>query len=140
MYIYVSFPGGASAENPPASAGDIRDMRLIPGSGRSPGGGHGNPLQYSCPWTEEPGGLQSTGSERVGHTEVTSHGRRHMCVVVVQSLSHVQLFATPRTAARQASLFFTVSRRLFKLMPIESRMPSNHLILCHPLLLLCIYN
>ena len=35
-------------ENPPADAGDIRDVALIPGSGRSPGGGHGNPLQYSC--------------------------------------------------------------------------------------------
>ena len=35
-------------KNPPANAGDVRDAGLIPGSGRSPGGGHGNPLQYSC--------------------------------------------------------------------------------------------
>ena len=35
-------------KNPPANAGDIRDLSLIPGSGGSPGGGHGNPLQYSC--------------------------------------------------------------------------------------------
>ena len=35
-------------KNPPANAGDIREPGLIPGSGRSPGGGHGNPLQYSC--------------------------------------------------------------------------------------------
>ena len=35
-------------KNPPATAGDIRDLGLIPGSGRSPGGGNGNPLQYSC--------------------------------------------------------------------------------------------
>ena len=35
-------------KNPPANAGDLRDEGLIPGSGRSPGGGHGNPLQYSC--------------------------------------------------------------------------------------------
>ena len=35
-------------KNPPSNAGDIRDAGLIPGSGRSPGGGHGNPLQYSC--------------------------------------------------------------------------------------------
>ena len=53
----------------------------------------------------------------------------------VQSLSHVRLFATPRTAACQASLSITNSWSLFKLMPIESVMPSNHLILCHPLLL-----
>jgi len=54
----------------------------------------------------------------------------------VQSLSHVQLFATPWTAACQASLSITNSRSLLKLMSIESVMPSNHLILCHPLLLL----
>ena len=53
----------------------------------------------------------------------------------VQSLSCVRLFATPWTAARQASLSITNSRSLPKLMSIESVMPSNHLILCHPLLL-----
>ena len=53
----------------------------------------------------------------------------------VQSLSHVWLFATPWTAARQASLSFTISQSLLKLMSIDSVMPSNHLILCHPLLL-----
>ena len=56
--------------------------------------------------------------------------------VVVQSLSHIQLLVTPWTAARQASLSFTISWSWFKLMSIESVMPSNHLILCHPLLLL----
>ena len=54
----------------------------------------------------------------------------------VQSLSRVQLFATPWTAANQASLSITSSQRLLKLMSIESVMPSDHLILCHPLLLL----
>ena len=54
----------------------------------------------------------------------------------VQSLSRVQLFVTPWTAARQASLSVTNSQNLFKLMSIESVIPSNHLILCHPLLLL----
>ena len=57
-------------------------------------------------------------------------------VVVVQSLSHVWLFATPGTAALQASLSFTISQSLLKLTSIESMMPSNHLILCHPLLFL----
>ena len=56
--------------------------------------------------------------------------------VIVQWLSCVQLFATPRTAARQASLSFTNSQSLLKLMSCESVMPSNHLILCHLLLLL----
>ena len=51
------------------------------------------------------------------------------------SLSHVQLFATPCTAARQASLSITNSWSLLKPMSIELVMPSNHLILCHPLFL-----
>ena len=57
-------------------------------------------------------------------------------VVVVQPLSCVQLFVTPWTAAHQASLSFTISQSLLKLMSTESVMPSNHLILCGPLLLL----
>ena len=55
--------------------------------------------------------------------------------VVFQMLSHVQFFVTPWTAARHTSLSFTISLSLLKLMSIESLMPSNHLILCHPLLL-----
>ena len=47
-------------KNPPANAGDVRDQGLIPGSGRSPGVGNGNPL-WEISWTEEPGGLQSRG-------------------------------------------------------------------------------
>ena len=57
-------------------------------------------------------------------------------IVVVQSLSNVWFFVTPRTAACQASLSFTISQSLLKLMCIESVMPSNHLNLCCPLLLL----
>ena len=64
----MGFPGGTSGKEP-ACTGDVRDAGLIPGSGRSSGGGHGNPLQYSClgesPWTEEPGRLQSIASQRV---------------------------------------------------------------------------
>ena len=57
-------------------------------------------------------------------------------IVVVQSLSHVRIFATPWTAAHQSSLSFTISWSLLKFMSIESVMPSNHLILCCPVLLL----
>ena len=60
--------------------------------------------------------------------------------VVVPSLSHVQLFATPWTAAHQASLCFTISPGLLKLMSIESVVQPNHLVLCHPLLLLSIFH
>ena len=59
-----------------------------------------------------------------------------LILVVVQSSSCVQLFATSWTEARQASLSFTISQSLLKLMSIESMMPSNLLILCCPLLLL----
>ena len=48
----MGFPGGAVVKNPPANAGDARDMSLTPGSGRSPGGSHGSPLRYS--WPENP--------------------------------------------------------------------------------------
>ena len=58
------------------------------------------------------------------------------CVaVIVLSLSHVRFFETPWTAARRASLSFTISQSLLKPLSIEPVMPSNHLILCHPLLL-----
>ena len=77
----------------------------------STGEGNGKPLHYS--YLEDPKNNQS-----------------------VQSLSRVQLSVTPWTAARQASPSITNTRGLLKLMSIESVMPSNHLILCHPLVLL----
>ena len=61
------FPGGLDGK---ASVYNVGDPGSVPGSGRSPGEGSGNPLQYYCleiPWTEEPGRLQSVGSQRVGH-------------------------------------------------------------------------
>ena len=61
---------------------------------------------------------------------------KHTKIVVVQSLSCVRLFATPCTAARQASLSTTTAWSLLKLMSVESLIPSNHLILCHLLFLL----
>ena len=60
----------------------------------------------------------------------------YFLLVVVQSLSHVWLFVTPWTAAHQASLSFTISWSFLKFMSIESVMPSSHLILCWPLLLM----
>ena len=72
----------------------------------------------------------------------TYHGAEYSCsqgtslASSVQSLSHVQLFVTPWTAAHQASLSIIKSWSLLKLMLIKSVVPSNYLILCHPLLLL----
>ena len=67
-------------------------------------------------------------------TRTMSH--QNILLTSVQSLNHVRFFVTPWTAARQASLSITNSRSLLKLMSIELVMPSNHLILCVPLLLL----
>ena len=66
-----SFPGGSDSKESVCKVGDLGS---IPGSGRSPGEENGNPLQYFClenSWTEEPGGLQSMWSQRVGHDLVT---------------------------------------------------------------------
>ena len=63
----IGFPGSSDGKNSVCNAGDLG---LIPGSGISPGEGNGKPFQYSCPeiqWTEEPGRLQSIGSQRVRH-------------------------------------------------------------------------
>ena len=67
---------GSVVKNPPANAGDARDVTSIPESGRSPGVGNGNPLQYSClenPMDREVGGIQYTGSRRVGHGWAHTH-------------------------------------------------------------------
>ena len=69
-------------------------------------------------------------------TSATWKPHRYRYISSVQWLSRVQVFATPRTAAHQASLSITNSQSLLKLMSVESLMPSKHLILCHPLLLL----
>ena len=71
----------------------------------------------------------------IGSLPLTPPGKP-LTHVSVQSLSHVQLFVTPWTGARQASLSITNFRSLLELKSIELVMPSNHLILCHPLLLL----
>ena len=76
-------------KNLPANAGDVRGMGSIPRLGRSPGGGHGHPLQYSCwrvSWTEEPGGLWSTGLRRAGHDWETWHAHINEKLFWVDSL------------------------------------------------------
>ena len=72
------FPGSSDGEE---SACNAEDLGSIPGFGRSPGGGNGNPLQCSClesPWTEEPGGLQSMGSQKVRHNWASKHRKWKM--------------------------------------------------------------
>ena len=110
-------------------------LRLIPGLGRSPGEGNDNSLQHSC--LENPFGNACTPvvdscrcmAKPIQYCKVSS-----VQFSSVQSLSHVRLFAIPWIAARQASLFITISRSSLRLTSIESVMPSSHLILGHPLL------
>ena len=71
----MGFPGGSAVKNPPANAGDVD---LIPGLGRSPGGGHGNPLQYSC--LENPHGQRSLAGYSLWSlrdSDTTEHTRTH---------------------------------------------------------------
>ena len=98
---------------------------------------HSSILAGEFPRTEEPG-RQRIGRDRVFTTLclLTQTGPWLPSIAVQLLLSHVQSFATPWTAARQASLSFTISQSLLKLITVELEMPSNHLILCHPLLLL----
>ena len=127
---------------------------LIPGSGRFPGEGSSNPLQVFFPG--ESHGQRSLAGyspwcrKELDRTEqLTTHAHisnaagaieliqlNSFYFVVVQSLSHVCLFAIPWTVARQASLPFAITQSLPKLMSVESVRASNHLILCRPLLLL----
>ena len=77
-YWLFGFQGGSVVKSPSANVGDVRDLGLIPGSGRSPGEGNSNPLQYSeVPRTEEPSGLQSLGSQRVGQDWACTGMRVH---------------------------------------------------------------
>ena len=97
---------------------------------------HPTPFPSSCPLNAgfRPRGLCSFSIAAVKDHPKLSDLSQH-AFVVVQVVSCVQLFSTSWTAACQASLSFTISQSWLKLMSIESMMPSNHLILCRPLLL-----
>ena len=112
---------------------------------------HSSIFAWWIPWTEKPGRLQSVGSQRVRHNWHFFHIRYVNPVLLIYPSSHLSilltiqfssvaqscpLFATPWAAARQASLSITNCRSLLISMSIESVMPSNHRILCPPLLLL----
>ena len=118
---------------------------------------HSSILAWRIPWTEEFVRLQSMGLQRVGHKWTiktftfllilliflgASKLQMHSIIVcrvwvfVVQSLRCLWLFVTPWTVSCHASLSFTIFWSLLKLMSIMWVMPSNHFILCHPLLLL----
>ena len=74
MKVTLGYTNGSAGKESACNAGDIGDASSILGWGRSPGGGqatHSSILAWRIPWTEEPGGLQSVGSQRVGHDLAT---------------------------------------------------------------------
>ena len=117
------------AKTLPANAGDVG---LIPGPGRSLGEGNGNPLQYSCLENSMDRGAWWAVAHGVDKTERPNNSNKvdHSCRPAGTRDSRTG------AAARQASLSITSSRSLLKPMSIESVMPSSHLILRRPLLLL----
>ena len=130
MPVFLGCPYGLTGKESACNTGDLGS---IPGLGRSPGEGKG----YHC-------SILAWRIHRVGYDCMTFtllslvpqlSNDMISSVSSVQSLSRVQLFETPWTVAHQASLSITNSRSSLKPMSIESVMPSNHLILCRPLLL-----
>ena len=135
------FPGGSVVNNPSANAGDSCS---ISGLGRSPGeemANYSRILAWEIPWTEEPGRIQESQTTQ----QLNNNKKREVPTICAlhfssdQLLRCVELLATPWTAAGQASLSITNSQSLLKLMSTELVMPSNHHILCCPLLLPSIF-
>ena len=151
--VTQGFPGSSVVKNLSASVGASRDVGSIPGLGRSPRGENGNPPHNSG--LENPMGRgvwQAWGCKELDttewlsvcacthththtHTHTTNAKQYHLINIKftifssVQSLGRVWLFATPWTAARQASLSITNYQSPPKPLSIESVMPSKHLIL-----------
>ena len=130
------FPGGSAVKNLPA----MQETQVWSLSHREDslekGEAAHSSIAWKMPWTEELGRLQSMrvgyGRKRVEHDFATKQ-KQHRSD---QSLSRVPLSVIPWIATRQASLSITNSRSSLRLTSIESVMPSSHLILCRPLLLL----
>ena len=121
--IYLAFPGGSVVKNPPAEGSGS-----IPGLGRSPARGHGNPHQYSClesPWTEEPVGYSPWGRKESDRTE---HACTHLCI----HPSIIRLHAETQTHfSGEAALATLVARRGARLLQGRLPQPGAHPFLSH---------
>ena len=123
-------------KNPPASAGDIRDVASIPGSGRSPAGGHGNPLQYSFLENPMDRGAWWAPIHRVTKSQIWLKWLSMQCNQSFISISQLGLtLCDPMDCSTPGFPFYHQLPALAQTHVIELVMPSNLLILCHPLLL-----
>ena len=116
---FVGFPGGSVVKNPPASAGDAGDSSSVLESGGSPAGGNGNSLQYSClenPWAEEPGGLQSTGSQRVGNDGAHTCMLRVLCESLVEHANETVIYLEPYDLRSQRPIFIVYIQSTLQIM------------------------
>ena len=117
----MGFTGRRVLKNLSSSAGDARNIGLIPGLGRSLGVGNGNPPQYFCLSNPMDSGTSQVKFQGIEIYLCTPFIKSSL-TFAVQSLSHVRLLATPWTAASQDSLSFTIPQSFLKLMSIESVM------------------
>ena len=140
--ITINIPGGSDGKESACNAGDLGS---IPGSGRSPGGAHGNPLQYS--WLEnsmdrEPGGLQSMGSQRVRHDWVTNTFTFNFHSQFVSPTTHMSISQQPcgvsgcHIGQHSSNLGMCPYRQLNYMLPCELSMspfpPKEKLIIAYP--------
>ena len=90
--LKLDFPGGSVENNPPANAGDTRDAGSIPGSGKSPGGGNGNALQYSC--LENPMDMSLAGYSGQGYKDsnTTEHAHTHSVKLGFDPISDTEFY------------------------------------------------
>ena len=143
--LYLGFPGGSDSKVSACNAGDMvwsMDQEDLLEKEMAT---HSSILAWRIPWTEEPGKLQYMGSQRVRHDWTTNitlllhyiYNCLHGVFITFSSVAQSCLIlCNPIDCnACQASLSITNSWSLLKLMSIESVMPSNHLMLCHPLFL-----
>ena len=138
MYLWASLCGSAGKE----STCNTGDLGSIPELGRSPGEGKGYPHQCSRLENSMNCVVQGVTKSRTWLSAFDFH----MIYIYIHIYTHIYLLFSclvvsdslwpPWAAVLQACLSFTISQSLFKLMSIESAMPSNHLVLCRPLLLL----
>ena len=115
-------PVALVVKNPPANAGDIRDMSSIPGSGRSPGGGHGNPcpsiVAWRIPWTEEPGGLWSIALQSQTRLKQLSTYAHTKCKI------YRQLIRKPSSAINAKKWRKTTEWERLEISSIKSEIPK----------------